>query len=216
MRRFSNRRIVEELKGKSRFGYRRLNDLYRSRLVREAVASYKVAREDAEEIVNDVLLTVTERIGGFEFKECDTDFHRWVMTIFRNKVRDHVRRRSITDGLQSNFDESLFEAGAPLSDAESEVLAAIIRNYHESGIVHEQPSGFGRILDAAAEVLEKMEVWERVLLKCRVLHVPYDEIARYTGKSANQLKVYHSRVRRKFLKLLHEQHPSIFAKWKKR
>jgi len=54
-----------------------------------------------------------------------------------------------------------------------------------------------------------METWERVLLRCRALDVPYEEIARYTGKTAKQLKVYHARVKKRFMKLLAQHYPEL-------
>ena len=204
---------MQELKSGSRVGYRYLNDLYQSRLLREAEAGYHLPHEDAEELVNDVLLAVMERISGFEFKRCDADFHGWVMTIFRNRIRDHVRRKALTHGLKSNFDEALFEDEALSSEAEKEVIASIIRCYEESLDGKEDPKP--GILEVVGDVLEMLEAWERVLLKCRALDLPYEEIARYTGKGAKQLKVYHARVMRKFLKLLELQHPGILSGAKK-
>ena len=61
-------------------------------------------------------------------------------------------------------------------------------------------------------MLEVMESWERVLLRCRALDVPYEEIARYTGKTPAQLKVYHSRVKQKFVRLLAERYPELAVK----
>jgi len=202
--RVPNRQIVQELKEGSRVGYRHLNELYQHRLVREAVGMYKLLREDAEEIVNDVLLVATKAIGGFEFRRCDADFHGWIMAIFRNRVRDHVRRSALTDGLKSNFDEALFDDEDLSSVAEKEVIASIIRRHQESLLETDSEETGRDLIKLVAETLEKMESWERVLLKCRAINVPYDEISRYTGRSVNQLKVYHPRVRKKLLKLLQQ------------
>jgi RNA polymerase sigma factor (sigma-70 family) len=203
----SQRKIVQELKNGSRVGYRRLNELYQSRLLREAKAAYRLLHEDAEELVNDVLLSVTERITGFEFKNQETDFHRWVMTIFRNRVRDHARRKALTRGLKSNFDEALFEDDALASEVEKEVIAWIIRSYEETATGKEDSRD--QAVEVVGEVLERLETWEQVLLKCRALGLPYEEIARYTGKSSKQLKVYHARVMKKFLRLLDTEHPGF-------
>lgn len=55
---------------------------------------------DAEEIASDVLLAVVKKIDSFEFKRSDADLHYWVMTIFRNRVRDFMRHQAWTEGLQ--------------------------------------------------------------------------------------------------------------------
>ena len=43
-------------------------------------------------VVSDVLLAVIQHIHRFEFRESDRDFHLWVVAIFRNRIRDHVRK----------------------------------------------------------------------------------------------------------------------------
>lgn len=60
-----------------------------------------------------------------------------------------------------------------------------------------------------ADVLDRLESWERVLLRCRALDVAYEEIAGYTRKPVSHLKVYHSRVKKKFIKLLAEYYPEL-------
>jgi len=212
MTKISDRTIVQQLKQGIRSGCRSLNDTYQGRLVREAVVGYQVAQEDAEELVNDVLLAVMGRIAGFEFKERESDFHRWVMTIFRNRVRDHVRRKAITGGMHSNFDEALFEDESLSSDVEREVLASITRTYQESVDVRDEEHPYKEALHAVGATLEMMQPWEQVLLRCRALRVPYEEIAQYTGKNAKQLKVYHGRVMEKFLTILTREHPRIAEK----
>jgi DNA-directed RNA polymerase specialized sigma24 family protein len=112
--------------------------------------------------------------------------------------------------LWENFDEAALEDEEAYTSAEREVVRGIIRSYEESlrAPGEEEPATKGaNALDAIAEVLDKLEAWERVLLRCRALEVPYEEIARYTGKPAKQLKVYHARVKRKFLKLLAQSVP---------
>jgi hypothetical protein len=92
----------------------------------------------------------------------------------------------------------------------------VVADYQES--LAEQPaagadpnSTRGK-LKVISEVLDVMESWERVLLRCRALDVPYEEIAQYTGKTPAQLKVYHARVKQKFVKLLAERYPELVAK----
>jgi DNA-directed RNA polymerase specialized sigma24 family protein len=64
-------------------------------------------------------------------------------------------------------------------------------------------------LQVIAETLEQMEAWERVLLRCRALDVSYDDIATYTGRPARQLKTYHARTKKKFLRLLAQHYPEV-------
>ncbi|MEK6754646.1 MAG: sigma-70 family RNA polymerase sigma factor [Bacteroidota bacterium] len=214
MARFSNQQIVRELKEGDRLGCRHLVDLYQERLLGEATRVFRVPRLDAEELVSDVLLAVINKINTFEFKRSDGDFHYWLMTIFRNRVRDFMRHRAQTDGLWENFDEAALEDDETYSATEREVVRSILRNYEESLGSPEENEGSAKssargALEVIAEVLDQLETWERVLLRCRALEIPYEDIARYTGKTAKQLKVYHARVKKKFLNLLGRQTPKV-------
>lgn len=211
----SNRQVVRELREGDRLGCSHLIELYQDRLVGEAVHVFRVPLLDAEELVSDVLLAAVQRIHGFEFKKSDGDFHYWIIAIFRNRVRDFVRRRALTDGLMTYFEESALENSDEYSPTEQEVVATIVRDYEESLRVPDEEdakddreSVKGK-LQVIAETLEGMETWERVLLRCRALDVPYEEIARYTGKTAKQLKVYHPRVKKKFTELLGQHYPEL-------
>lgn len=213
MTRSSNRQIVQKLKEGNQHGCRLLVDAYQDRLMTEAEHVFHLPHLDAEELVSDVLLAVIDGIGGFEFKKSDADFHFWVMTIFKNRVRDFVRHQALTAGLMERFDEAAFEDEEKFSSGEQEVIGAIVRGYQDS--LREEAGGESHSpgtaskLAVVAEVLEKLETWERVLLRCRALEVPYEEIARYTGKPVKQLKVYHARVKKKFMKLLAQYYPEL-------
>lgn len=212
MARASNKQIVQELKDGNPSGCRHLVDLYQERLVGDAVGVFDVAREDAEELVTDVLLTVVEKIRAFEFKRGEGDFHYWLMTIFRNRVRDFVRHQAITGGLEERFQESEYGDDEQYSGIEREVVAEVVRRHQDSlreGDGMSDVTGGGEKLRVVAETLERLESWERVLLRCRALDVPYEEIAGYTGKPAKQLKVYHARVKKKFVKMLAEHFPEL-------
>lgn len=211
MARIPNRQIVQELKEGQRLGCVHLVDIYYDRLVGEAVHVFQVPQLDAEELINDVLLAVVEKISSFEFKRSDGDFHYWVMTIFRNKVKDFLRHQSRREGMMESFHEPSLEEEREYSSTEREVIAALLRAYeHPMEQSSEEskggaPNGSGR-LRLVVEALDRLETWERVLLRCRALDVPYEEIARYTGKPSNHLKVYHARVKKKFVKLLAESY----------
>jgi RNA polymerase sigma factor (sigma-70 family) len=213
MAKVSNRDIVRELKEGSRMGCSHLIDLYQDRLIGEAAEVFHLPFEDAEEIVSDVLLAVVQKIQSFEFKRSDGDFHYWVMTIFRNRVRDFVRRHASTEGIMEMFDEAADETS--FTSTEREVIALTVRQYEEAlHDTEEEPvsdvsQSRSDRLETIVETLEGMEPWERVLLRCRALDVPYEEIALYTGKTVKQLKVYHGRVKKKFVKLLAERYPEL-------
>jgi len=196
--------LVEELKAGERRGCTHLVDAFQGRLMWEAEHVFRLVHEDAEELVSDVLLLVVQKIHCFRFRRDEKDFHFWVMAIFRNKLKDLVRHKALTKGLLEYFDEQRFSDSEETPGAEREVVAAIVKEYEDSirrndGGGHE--SGNHAALERVADVLESMEPWERVLLRCRALDIPYREIAGYTLKSEGQLKVYHARVTKKFIRL---------------
>lgn len=212
----TNNTIVRELKERDRRGCVHLVEAYQARLIGEAVSLFHVAREDAEELVNDVLLNVVKNIDSFRFQRGESDFTSWVITIFRNRMRDFVRHQAMNDGLAQRFDESELEDDEVYRGAAGEVVATIVRKYEEA--VRRSDSGnpqeandraIAEKLIAIADTLDTLEPWERVLLRCRALDVPYDDIAKYTDKPVAQLKVYHARVKKKFVKLLAETYPEL-------
>lgn len=192
------REIVADLQHGRRAGVVRLMACYQQRLLAEAVQVFHVPRADAEEIVDDVLLSVVQQIAQFQFRRGDGDFHVWVIAVFRNRVRDFARRRAMLGEPPLPFDEAdlLEEEGASTEGARG-VVQEILRSYADEAVRGgaEEESA---VLGIVREVLEGMESWERVLLRCRALGVPYEEIAGYTGKRADTLRVYHERTRRKF------------------
>jgi RNA polymerase sigma factor (sigma-70 family) len=205
----SNRQIVDELRTRKRRGYKHLTDHYHQKLLREAVSSYGLAHQDAEEVVNDALLAAVDGIHGFQFQKSDADFGSWMRAILRNRVRDHVKKRMPTRSLMVYFDEAMFEHETSAPGSEKEVIASIVRTYQDSLQVKDVDDRTNRTLDILVDVLETMEPWERVLLRCRAQKVSYAEISRYTGKNAKQLKVYHARVKKKLLELINERYPEL-------
>lgn len=202
MSRVSNRQLVEELQSGNRLGCTHLVEVYHRRLLYECIRVFEIDPRDSEEIVDDVLLSVVQKIGTFSFKKSDSDFHYWIMTIFRNKVRDFVRRRVVLYG-SAGPTVGLYATNGNGEDDESSGLVQAAINEYERSILDddEEKDPLGWV----AEVLDTMHPWERVLLRCRALEVPYNDIARYTGKTAVQLKAYHPRVKKRFLRLLAER-----------
>ncbi len=207
----SNKIIVQELKSGNRLGCTHLVNLYQARLIDEAVRVFHLHQEDAEELVADVLLLVVKNIQTFEFRKSESDFNGWVITIFRNKVRDFIRKAATTGDLIERFEEAELEEDKTFSKTEQQVTEAIVRGYQEA-VRQAEGENVGPVaakLLAIADSLDRLEPWERVLLRCRALDVPYEDIALYTEKPVAQLKVYHARVKKKFVRILSEQYPEL-------
>jgi RNA polymerase sigma factor (sigma-70 family) len=172
---------------------------------------YRIDRADAEELVSDVLLLVASRIVGFEFKKADSDFRSWVLTILRNRARDYLRRTSADRHPMASLDDQVIPDDSFLRAHDDEVTISIIRGLGGRG--HEVHDLFREHekVSQLKEILETMPVWEQVLLRCRALDIPYEEIATYTGKPASVLKVYHRRVQKKIRKKIETQFPHFLA-----
>lgn len=207
----SNRQVVEELKNGDRQGCEHLVELYQRLLIHETITVFRLDRRDAEEVVSDVLLAVVQKIGQFSFRKSENDFHYWVMAVFRNKVRDFLRRQTLTGGIESLFSENSNHENGEDSQPRT-VVVALLKVYEESLTKEEEGehgSSYRQKLQFLTEMLDRMKTWERVLLRCRALNVPFEDIARYTGKPVSQLKVYHPRVKRKLVRLLAARYPEL-------
>jgi RNA polymerase sigma factor (sigma-70 family) len=198
----SNRQIVEELKAGDRSGCSHLMQMYQHRLFEHLVVTFAIPREDAEELVSDTLLNVVQHISLFSFRKSDDDFARWVYTILRNRVRDFLRQQGQQSLTREIFSEDVKEDNETGRTAR-EIADVVIRDFTEG----EENDGDekNRPLQLVVETLQSMETWERVLLRCRALDIPYEEIAPYVDKPAKQLRIYHMRVKNKFLKKLQEE-----------
>ena len=71
--------------------WRRLHDLYQP-LLRAWMARMAVPPFDGDDLVQDVLLVVFRKIGGFEWRGKGA-FRSWLRTILTNQVRDYFRGR---------------------------------------------------------------------------------------------------------------------------
>lgn len=208
----SNRDIVTELRQGSRRGYRDLAEAYQKRLIHEATGIYRLGKHDAEEIVNDVLLTVADRVDRFSFRESDNDFRSWVLTIFRNKVRDYLRKQSASEHLRNPIlDLNQPQDSSLLQELETESIISHMRGRQTTGEsfvgMKESPT-----MQQFREVFETLKPWEQTLLRCRAMEISYDQIAQYTGKRSSLLKVYHARVQKKLKNKLEQLYPESFPK----
>ncbi|MBX2989893.1 MAG: sigma-70 family RNA polymerase sigma factor [Bacteroidetes bacterium] len=188
-----------------------LADAFQNKLLHEAVNVFGLNVQDSEELVSDVLVSVVTKIHSFEFKRHDSDFNGWVIRIFRNRVRDYVRQRAAAAESFVEFIDDPLTNGEGCSPQEKELANYIVRQYEHANrdAVDGCNGGISSKLMAIADALDRLESWERVLLRCRALDISYEEIAGYTRKPVAHLKVYHARVKKKFIKLLAEYYPEL-------
>ena len=198
----SNRQIVEELKAGERAGCTHLMQRYQHRLFEYLVRTFTIPREDAEELVSDVLFSVAQRISLFSFRSSDDDFARWVYTILRNRVRDFLRQRGRHTMTTEVYSEDV-DADNEIGRTAREIADIVVRDFMEGQ--EDGGASESRPMQLVIDTLQAMETWERVLLRCRALDIPYEEIAPYVEKPAKHLKSYHMRVKKKFIKKLQEE-----------
>jgi DNA-directed RNA polymerase specialized sigma24 family protein len=162
-----------------------LHNSYFDLLVRRGQVSYGMRLEDAEELADDVLFALLMNRQRARTVKNDQELRYWVLAIFRNKAVDRYRaalRERNRSGLPVRFDQT----------SEWANLSGVNRRSWDP--VEEVENREMMILNG---VIDEMQPWERSLLHCRALGMPFTEIAGYVGKRAVLLKVYHGRVLRR-------------------
>jgi RNA polymerase sigma factor (sigma-70 family) len=166
------------LRDKGKDGVKVLYERYGKKLYAYAIHSWKLGEDDAWELVYQLLYNICEKIDRYTFDNEKT-FASFLFTAFMNLLRNHVRdnKHMETESIESY--EGLHIGSAAEQDENNDLVL----------LKHE---------------LEKMEDWERILLLLRCQEMPYAEIAKYTGKPADQLKVYYGRLKDRLGKRLQE------------
>ncbi|MFT5130837.1 MAG: RNA polymerase sigma factor (sigma-70 family) [Rhodothermales bacterium] len=88
------------------------------RYVYLVIRSMKVGHHDAEDLTQTVLLSVWEKIPGFEYAPEHSKFRSWLCRIVRNKVIDHIRA---SVSRQKRLDE--IQTGDAFALPEVEIIA---------------------------------------------------------------------------------------------
>jgi DNA-directed RNA polymerase specialized sigma24 family protein len=117
-------------------------------------------------------------------------------------VRDFLRQQGQQSLTREIFSEDVKEDNETGRTAR-EIADVVVRDFMKGD--EDDGDEKNRPLQLVVETLQSMETWERVLLRCRALDIPYEEIAPYVDKPAKQLRIYHMRVKKKFLKKLLEE-----------
>ena len=187
-------------------GIELLYERYGKKLYSYGLKSWKLNEDDCWEMVYQTLYKVLEKVEGYAF-ESEKKFGSFVFTVFCNLLRRHYRdSKRISEHLSfSNFDESLFDAsrGEGGLATERKVQTRITEMSMES--YREQNGSANPLMTALEEVLDELEPWQRILVLQRAQNRPYNEIAEFVDRPANQLKVYYSRIMKKVEKKLSER-----------
>lgn len=176
---------------------------YGKKLYSYAITSWHMDEDSAWEMVYDTLYKTIEKIDSYEFTS-EKKFGSFLFTIFCNNLRRHYRdRKKREERLSfSTFNELNFESSR--SDPEMTTERRVQEQMVESSMqaYREPESGNDTLMKIMEKCLAKMQDWERILLLLRSQDMPYNDIARYVHKPADQLKVYHQRAKKKLEKLI--------------
>ena len=97
--------LIDRVKLGESEAWRRLEYLY-SPLVRARCRHAGLSEADTDDIVQEVLKTVSEKIGSFE-KQPGPSFRSWLKSITRNKLGDYIRRSRETARGEGGTDAQL-------------------------------------------------------------------------------------------------------------
>jgi RNA polymerase sigma-70 factor (ECF subfamily) len=138
-------------------------------------------RPTAEDLTADVFMRALRRIGTF--RQRGIDFGAWLLTIARNRVRDHFKSASFR--LEASFDE-IHETASP--DSADNPEAALLSQEAAQQI----RAALGQLKDEQAEVL---------CLRF-IQHLDVPETAAAMGKSVGAIRALQYRALRSLAKLV--------------
>ena len=151
---------------------------YGRKLFSYGMHSWKLDEDASWELVYKTVFRVAEKTKAYTF-DSEEKFAGFVFTVFMNFLRNRFRD---TRKMRENMQEESLENHAFLIEGENEN--------------NDEPSWQRKLLD---EELEKFDDWQRMLLLLRAQDIPYEQIARFIDKPADQLKVYYQRLKKQLL-----------------
>lgn len=86
-------RLLIRVRTKDAEAFQRLADLY-GPLVWHWCQHFGLQAQDAADVMQETFVSVWSAIGGFEHQPGQARFRKWLWTITRNKIFDHLRRRT--------------------------------------------------------------------------------------------------------------------------
>lgn len=95
--------LLQQLRENSADAWRRLVEIY-GPLVYRWCRHGGVTNDDAADLVQEVFRAVTQHLDRFRRESPGDSFRSWLVTITRNKVRDHFRRRATQPTLLGGSD----------------------------------------------------------------------------------------------------------------
>lgn len=147
---------------------------YGKKLFRFGHKQWKIPKDACWSLVYSCLYKVEEQFRALSF-ETEKQRNAYVFKVFVNKMKNHLR------------DEKLKMRGNQEVGLEEDKLSSGNETMAEERIEV-------RVLNS---ILDELEDWQRILMLMRAQEYSYSEIAKYTGKSEKNLKVYYGRLKKK-------------------
>jgi RNA polymerase sigma factor (sigma-70 family) len=175
------KKTYELILKKGKEGIRVLYERYGKKLFGYAAFKWKINEDENWELVYKTLYRVLETHSNYSFSS-EEKFASFVFTVFINYLRNFYRDKK-------NLPVEIVELDEKIS------------NRPENG----NETSTSPAMNLLVSELDQLEDWERILLLMRSQNVPYAEIAKYTGKPEEQLKVYYGRLKKKLADRLQEK-----------
>lgn len=173
-------------------GIRLLYENYGRKLYGYGISTWKLNEDETWELVYKTLYRVLETTRDYKF-ESEQKYGSFIFKIFINYLRNHYRD----------------------TKKQKERVIVSIEDYSKKEYANNNSIGFtDQEPDTEKETsnmillkseLEKLDEWEKVLLLLRSQDMPYDEIAKYVNKPANQLKVYYQRLKATLMQRMNDR-----------
>lgn len=169
--------LAPDIKASSSGAVAFLYNRFGRKLYGYSVSRWKVTEDEAWELVYKTLYRAVETMDRYTFED-ESKFSGFLFKIFVNYLRNHYRdnkgKHIETVELEEKHEKRVHDR----SDQEP---------------AKEKSPG----MKCLEQELGKLEDWQRVLLLMRAQEFGYEEIGKYVDKPADQLKVYHMRLRKK-------------------
>ncbi|TND05364.1 MAG: RNA polymerase, sigma-24 subunit, ECF subfamily [Bacteroidetes bacterium] len=154
-----------------------LYDRYGKKLYGYAVSQWKINEDDAWELIYKTLYKVISSAGNYTFED-ENRFTGFVFRIFTNYLRNHYR------------DEK--NKGVEMV----ELLEKDEKTYADRTESSGEKNTRSPLMKCLQQVLHALQDWQRIVLLMRAQDYPYESIAPYVDRPAEQLKVYHLRLKK--------------------
>lgn len=167
--------LISKIRKKDSEAVTLIYNSFGKKLYRYAVSKWTLREDDAWELVYKTLYRVIEVIDNYSF-ENEGKFSGFIFKIFINYLRNHYR-----DNKNKQF------TTVELNERHGKV------DKHGRD---EENTPFSKPLHCLKKVLDQLIDWQRILLLMRAQDFSYEQIAPYVEKPADQLKVYHMRLKK--------------------